>query len=501
MKVLELQQITKRFGDVVANDAIDLDVEKGEVHCLLGENGAGKTTLMNILSGLYAYDQGSISLEGKPVYIRSPHQAIRMGIGMIHQNFMLAERLTATENIVAGKEPRKGLFLNMEEARKEVRKLSERYGLRLDPAMTVESLSVGEQQRVEILKVLYRDAKILILDEPTSVLTPQEAEELFGVLKSLREEGKTILLITHKLKEATTISDRITVLRDGKKVGTVQTAGSGPEELARMMVGREVSLRPDRKEREPGKPLCRIRGVFATNKTTHRRLKNINLAVREGEIVGVAGVEGNGQLELEEILAGLREIDQGEILFGEVDVTRMGTRQRRKLGLGHIPSDRLRRGLIPSQSVERNLLLGAEWQGPFARKGILSKPAVESMSRNLIDLFRIRCSSAQEKVETLSGGNQQRLIVSRELSREPKLIIASQPTRGVDIGAVEFLHNLLLKLREQGKGILLISAELDEIMSLSDRILVLYEGEIIAEGRAFSEKELGLLMAGQKKGA
>jgi simple sugar transport system ATP-binding protein len=268
-----------------------------------------------------------------------------------------------------------------------------------------------------------------------------------------------------------------------------------------MMVGREVSLRPDRKEREPGKPLCRIRGVFATNKTTHRRLKNINLAVREGEIVGVAGVEGNGQLELEEILAGLREIDQGEILFGEVDVTRMGTRQRRKLGLGHIPSDRLRRGLIPSQSVERNLLLGAEWQGPFARKGILSKPAVESMSRNLIDLFRIRCSSAQEKVETLSGGNQQRLIVSRELSREPKLIIASQPTRGVDIGAVEFLHNLLLKLREQGKGILLISAELDEIMSLSDRILVLYEGEIIAEGRAFSEKELGLLMAGQKKGA
>lgn len=499
MKILELQKITKRFGNVIANDDLSLDIEKGQIHCLLGENGAGKTTLMKILFGLYSFDQGSIFLYGKSVNIQSPSQAIDLGIGMIHQNFMLVDRLSVAENIVAGCEPKSGFFLDMVRAKKDVKQLSDEYGLRLDPDARVENISVGEQQRVEILKVLYRNANIFILDEPTAVLTPREVEELFSILRKLKSDGKTIIFITHKLKEAMAVSDRITVLRDGRKVGTVDTSDTNPNELAKMMVGRDVILRVDKREKHPGETIFETRNLFATNPMSHLRLRDINLTIKEGEIVGIAGVEGNGQLELEEVLMGLREIDEGEILLDNRDISKMNTAKRRELRMVHIPSDRFRRGLIRSQNIEKNLILGSEWNRPFSRRGILSQSAIREYSQRVIDEFDIRCSGSKEQIDSLSGGNQQKVIIARELSRDPKIIIAAQPTRGVDIGAIEYIHNVLIKMKDQKRGILLISAELDELMSLSDRILVIYEGEIIAEGSDFKEEELGLLMAGQKK--
>ena len=498
MKLLELKNITKNFGSVVANDGIDLDIDKGEVHCLLGENGAGKTTLMKILFGLYASDNGSIFLNGNPVTIQNPGQAIRFGIGMIHQNFMLVDRLSVAENVVAGCEPRKGLFLNMISVKKEVKESAEKYGFQLDLDAKIEDISVGEQQRVEILKVLYRNADIFILDEPTAVLTPQEVAELFSILEKLKNDGKTIIFITHKLKETMAISDRITVLRDGKKMGTVNTSDTHPNELAKMMVGRDVILKVDKKEKASGNILFKTTNLYATNPIRHLKLRNINFSVKAGEIVGIAGVEGNGQLELEEILMGLREMDGGEIILDGLNIGNMGTSKRRELGMVHIPSDRLKRGLIRSQSVEKNLILGSEWHLPFSKRGILSQSAINAYCRKVIDSFDIRCSDSKEPVDSLSGGNQQKVIIGRELSRDPKVIIAAQPTRGVDIGAIEYIHNLLLNMRDQNKGILLISAELDELMALSDRILVMYEGEIIAEDSTFKEEELGLLMAGSR---
>ncbi|MFH1350194.1 MAG: ABC transporter ATP-binding protein [Pseudomonadota bacterium] len=498
MKILELVNITKRFGPVVANDNLSLDVEKGEVHCVLGENGAGKTTLMKILFGLYALDHGRIFLKGHHVNIQSPRQAISLGIGMIHQDFMLVDRLSVTENIIAGCEPRKGIFLDKSKARKEVQELSEKYGLRLNPDAIIEDISVGEQQRVEILKVLYRNADLLILDEPTSVLTPHEVEELFAILRKLKKDGETILFITHKLKETMAVSDRITVLRDGKKVGTVNTSETNPAQLAKMMVGRDVILRVNKKEKQTGKIIFQTRHLYATNRTSHLTLKDLHLTIREGEIVGIAGVEGNGQMELEEVLMGLREIDQGEIILNGRNITQMSTAERRALGMVHIPSDRLKRGLIRTQDIEKNLLLGQEWNPPFSKKGILSRSAIERHSQKVIHEFGIHCSSSKEKIDSLSGGNQQRVVIGRELSRDPKMIVAAQPTRGIDIGAVEYIHNALLRMRDQNSGILLFSTDLDELFSLSDRILIIYEGEIIAEGSDFSEEELGLLMAGHK---
>lgn len=499
MKILELKKITKRFGSLIANDGLDLDIEKGEVHSLLGENGSGKTTLMNILFGLYALDDGSIFLNGKPVHIQRPSQAIKLGIGMIHQNFMLVDRLSVTENIIAGCEPGSGLFLDISKAKKDVQELSEAYGLKLDPDAKIEDISVGEQQRVEILKVLYRNVDILILDEPTAVLTPREVEELFGILRKLKKSGKTIIFITHKLKETMAVSDRVTVLRDGKKVGTVNTSDTSPRELANMMVGRDVILRIDKKDKQPGKIILQTGNLVVTNQISHRRLQKINLTVREGEIVGIAGVEGNGQLELEESLMGLRGVDEGSIILDDLDITKMSTAKRRELGMVHIPSDRLRRGLIKSQNIEKNLVLGSEWNEPFSRRGILFQSAISKYSQEVIAQYGIRCSGGKERIDSLSGGNQQKVVIGRELSGDPKIIIAAQPTRGIDIGAIEYIHKILLEMREQNKGILLISAELDELMSLSDRILVIYEGEIVAEGSDFTEEELGLLMAGQKK--
>jgi len=436
MKIIELKKITKRFGNVIANDGIDLDIEKGRIHCLLGENGAGKTTLMKILFGLYSFDRGRILLNGKQVKIKSPGQAINLGIGMIHQNFMLIDRLSVAENIVAGCEPKKGIFLDMIKAKKDVRQLSEAYGLRLKPDAKIEDISVGEQQRVEILKILYRDADILILDEPTAVLTPREVEELFSILKQLKHNGKTIIFITHKLKETMAISDRITVLRDGKKVDTVDTSDTNPNELAKMMVGRDVILRIDKKDKQPGKIIFQIRNLCATNPISHLELRNINLAIKEGEIVGIAGVEGNGQLELEEVLMGLRGIDDGEILLTGMDISKTDTATRRQLKIVHIPSDRVKRGLIRSQNIKKNLLLGSEWRTPFSNRGVLSQSAIEEYGQKVIDEFDIRCSGIKEKIDSLSGGNQQKVIIGRELSQDPKIIIAAQPTRGVDIGAI-----------------------------------------------------------------
>ncbi len=498
MKILELRNITKTFDNTIANDRIDLDIEKGEVHCLLGENGAGKTTLMKILFGLYGADEGSIHLCGKPVEIPSPSHAIELGIGMIHQNFMLVDRLSVAENIVAGCEPRKGFLLDLAKAKKNVKDSAKKYGFKLNPDAKIENISVGEQQRVEILKALYRHADILILDEPTAVLTPQEVEELFSIIRKLKEDGKTIIFITHKLKETMAVSDRITVLRDGKKVGTVQTADTRPEELAKMMVGRDVVLAAEKSEKAPGAVVFEVKDLSASNPVSHLRLKQINITVRAGEIVGIAGIEGNGQLEIEEVMMGLRPVDSGQIRLENQNITRLNTSSRRALGMVHIPSDRIRRGLLRSQSIEQNIILGSEWRKPFLRCGMFSRSAIESYSRRIIDEFQIRCTGSNETADALSGGNQQKLVIGRELSQNPKVIVAAQPTRGVDIGAIEYIHHLLLRMREQGKAILLISAELDELMTLSDRILVLYEGEIVAEGASFTEGELGLLMAGSR---
>jgi simple sugar transport system ATP-binding protein len=440
-------------------------------------------------------------VKGQERDIHNPKEAIQLGIGMIHQHFMLVNRLTAAENIVAGQEPKKGLFLDLSQAKKEVQALAEKYGLRVNPDARIEDTSVGEQQRVEILKTLYRQAEIFILDEPTAVLTPQEVDDLFTVLRKLKQDGKTIIFITHKLRETMAIADRITVLRDGKKVGTVRTADTTPNELARMMVGRDVILRVQKHANPPGAVLLQAQQLCAINKKTHVRLKDIDITIRAGEIVGIAGVAGNGQLELEEALMGLREIEQGQLLFKSQDITALNTDKRRTLGMAHIPSDRLKRGLIPTFDVEKNMILGSEWRTPFASIGLLAQKAIVDYSRKLLDEFQIRCSSGKEPLASLSGGNQQKVILAREFSHDPQVVIAAQPTRGVDVGAIEYIHNTLLSMRSKGKAILLISAELDELKSLSDRILVMYEGEIIAEGDAeqFSEEELGLLMAGHRQ--
>lgn len=500
LKAVELTQITKRFEDVLANDAIDLDINQGEIHCLLGENGAGKTTLMKILFGLYARDAGRMYINGQPVEIQNPKDAIQRGIGMIHQHFMLVNPLTVAENIVAGQEPKKGIFLDLARARKEVAELSQRYGLKVSPDVKIEHISVGEQQRVEILKALYRQADILILDEPTAVLTPQEVDDLFRVLRTLKQDGKTIIFITHKLKETMTISDRITVLRDGRKVNTVTTSETTPQDLARMMVGREVIFRVNKQSAQEGQVIFQTQHLSASNKKSHVRLRDISFAIRQGEIVGIAGVEGNGQLELEEVLMGLRDLEQGQIIVNNQDITAFSTAKRRALGMAHIPSDRLQRGLIHSFDLEKNMILGSEWNAPFAKKGILLQKTITRYSQQLIERFQVRCSQSKELMDVLSGGNQQKVVIARELSSDPQVIIAAQPTRGLDVGAIEYIHNILLTMRSQGKAILLISAELDELMTLSDRIMVIYEGEIIAEGKAetFTEEELGLLMAGHR---
>ena len=501
-EILKLENITKAFPGVLANDRININLLEGEIHAILGENGAGKTTLMNILYGLYNADEGKIYLDGTPIEIHSPKDAINKGIGMVHQHFMLILQLTIMENIILGKETAKGGILDMNSAEKVVKQYSEKFGLHVNPKAKIMDTSVGIQQRVEILKALYHGANILVLDEPTSVLTPQEVVELFKVIKSLTAKGMSVFFITHKLEEVVAISDRVTVVRDGRVVDTRKTKDTNKVELARMMVGRDVVLTVTKDKVEKGDVVLNIKNLEALDYRNLRAINGVNIQVREGEIVGIAGVAGNGQAELEEVLSGLRKAHKGNIYFKDKDITHISTRDRLRMGISHISQDRLGRGLIVDFNITENIILGDHDRKPYANGLILNFTSILNETEKLIGEFDIRTPSPFLPVHSLSGGNQQKLIVAREFNREPDLLIANQPTRGLDVGAIEFVHNQLLRFRREKKAILLISLELEEIMSLSDRILVIYEGEIIKEFKSSeATKELVgyYMMGGEKK--
>ena len=498
--LLELRGITKRFPGVVANDHVDFELVKGEVHALLGENGAGKSTLMNILYGLYHPDEGEIRLNGEPARIHSPGEAIERGIGMVHQHFMLIPVMTVAENIVLATEPRKGPFLDLDGAKERVREISTRFGLAVDPNARVESISVAQQQRVEILKALYRGADILILDEPTAVLTPQEAGELFAVIRSLKEQGKSIIFITHKLNEVLEIADRITVLRRGKTVETVPREGATEAGLARLMVGREVLLRVEKTPAQPGERLLLVEDLSVFDERGLEAVRGVSFEVRTGEIVGIAGVDGNGQTELIDALTGLRRPAGGRILVGNKDVTTADCRDCLDAGVGHIPEDRQLRGLVLDFTLAENLALHDYKDAPDSRWGWLYPSRMIERAKECLRAFDVRGGGPQTPASSLSGGNQQKLVVARELSRDPRVLVAAQPTRGVDVGAIEFIHRRLIEERDEGRAILLISFELDEIVSLADRILVMYEGEIVAEYPPdVTHEELGIAMTGGRR--
>jgi ABC-type uncharacterized transport system ATPase subunit len=493
--VIEMKNITKTFPGVKANDDITFEVEENEIHCLLGENGTGKSTLMNILFGLYKPDKGEIFINGEKSTISNPREAFHKGIGMVHQHFMLVNQMTVLENIILGKE-HGNLFMDLKESRNIINELAGKYSFKIDLEEKVDNLSVGMKQRVEILKTLYRGADIIILDEPTAVLTPQEVEELFKILKSLKEDGKTIIFITHKLNETMELSDRITVLRKGRKVVTLAKTETSPAELAYYMVGRDVNFEVEKEEVKTGEAVLSIKGLKLLEKSQNK----INLEVRAGEILGIAGVEGNGQLELEEIIMGLRKPLDGEVFIQNKNITKMSVRERRELGIGYIPSDRHKRAMVKEFSIKENYLLGYQDSEQFVRNKFVKYKVLNDYSRDMIEKFNIKVPGTEHTIGNLSGGNQQKVILSREVSHDPGLIIAAQPIRGLDIGAIEFIHNILLELRSQGKAILLISAELSEIMKLSDRIAVFYEGEIngLVKAGELEREEIGLLMAGER---
>ena len=499
--VLELRGITKRFPAVLANDQIDFDLHRGEVHALLGENGAGKTTLMNVLYGLYQPDEGQILVKGEPVRFHSPKDAINRGIGMVHQHFMLIPVMTVAENIVLATEPsRAGILLDYATARKRVGDLSKTFGFAIDPDARVESITVGQQQRVEILKALYRHADILILDEPTAVLTPQEARELFEILRTLTREGMSVIFITHKLNEVLDIADRITVLRRGKQIDTVSRAGATEDGLARMMVGRDVVLRVDKEPSAPSEPVLEVEDLQVLDDRGLPAVRGVSFQVRAGEIVGLAGVDGNGQTELVEALSGLRKATEGTVRIEGRDVTNAHTHDILDRGLGHIPEDRQRRGLVLEFSLAENLALHDYDKQPNSHLGWLFPQRIVRWARGLLQQFDVRGGGPQTRASALSGGNQQKVVLAREISRDPGVLLAAQPTRGLDVGAIEFVHRRLVEARDRGKAVLLVSLELDEILSLSDRILVIYEGRIVAEyGPDVSEEELGVAMTGGRR--
>jgi len=501
--IIEMINITKVFPGIIANDNITLRLRKGEIHALLGENGAGKSTLMSVLFGLYQPDGGEIRKNGQVVHINNPNDANDLGIGMVHQHFKLVEIFTVLENIILGVEPNKMGFIQKKEAREKVLELSEKYGLKIDPDARIEDITVGMQQRVEILKMLYRDNEILIFDEPTAVLTPQEINELLQTMREFANEGKSILFITHKLNEIMAVADRCTVLRKGKLIGTVDIKDTTKEELSRMMVGRDVSFKVEKKEKKPEDVVLSVRNLSVPSKT-HKKdaVKNVSFDIRRGEIVCIAGIDGNGQTELVGAITGLEKSSSGSIILNGKDITKAPIRKRSIEGISHIPEDRHKHGLVLDYKLEENLVLQRYWQPEFQNKGFIKFNAVRKYAEKLIDKFDIRSGQGPITIaRSMSGGNQQKAIIAREIDKKHDLLVAVQPTRGLDVGAIEYVHKQLVETRDAGKGVLLVSFELDEVMDVSDRILVMYEGEIVGDldPNKITVEELGLYMSGAKR--
>ncbi len=501
--IIEMNHITKEFPGIIANDDITLQLKKGEIHALLGENGAGKSTLMSVLFGLYQAEKGEIKKNGEVVQINNPNDANRLGIGMVHQHFKLVEIFTVLENIILGVEPNKMGFLQKKEARERVMALSKQYGLQVDPDALIEKISVGMQQRVEILKMLYRNNDILIFDEPTAVLTPQEIDELMEIMRGFAKEGKSILFITHKLNEIMSVADRCTVLRKGKCIGTVNIKDTTKEELSKMMVGRDVNFTVEKQEKAIGQVVLSVQGVTVPSKRSkNNAVKDVSFEVKAGEIVCLAGIEGNGQTELIAALTGLEKMSKGSIKLKGKDITKANIRKRSKSGMSHIPEDRHKYGLVLDYSLEDNIVLQRYWQRDFQKRGFIKKPAVRTYAEKLIAEYDVRSGQGPITIaRSMSGGNQQKAIIAREIDKEHELLVAVQPTRGLDVGAIEFIHKQLVKNRDEGKGVLLVSLELDEVMNVSDRILVMYEGEIVGEldPKKTTVQELGLYMSGAKR--
>ena len=501
--VIEMLNITKEFPGIRANDNVTLQLRRGEIHALLGENGAGKSTLMSVLFGLYQPEAGVIRKNGEVVRINDPNDANALNIGMVHQHFKLVECFSVLDNIILGVEPNRGGFLQKKQAREKVVELSERYGLRVDPDAKIEDISVGMQQRTEILKMLYRDNEILIFDEPTAVLTPQEIDELMQIMRNLAAEGKSILFISHKLAEIMAVADRCTVLRKGRCIGTVNTRETTMEELSAMLVGRQVNFKVDKKPMTPGEVVLDVQNLTVPSKL-HRNnaVRDVSLQVRRGEIVCLAGIEGNGQTEFIYALTGLEKQSSGTIMLCGRDITKAPIRERSKDGMSHIPEDRHKHGLVLDFTLEQNMVLQRYWQPEFQKNGFIRFDAVRAYSDRLIEQYDVRSGQgSQTIVRSMSGGNQQKAIVAREIDKDPELLVAVQPTRGLDVGAIEYIHKQLVAQRDEGKGVLLVSLELDEVMNVADRILVMYAGEIVGEfdPRSVTVEELGLYMAGAKR--
>jgi general nucleoside transport system ATP-binding protein len=495
--VLEARGITKRFPGVLANDDVDFDLRRGEVHCVLGENGAGKTTLMNVIFGLYQPDAGELRVDGERVEFHSSADAIARGIGMVHQHFHLVQVFTVAENVILGEEISRGAVLDLDEARRRIADLGHRYGLEVDPDAKIEDLSVGQQQRVELLKALFRDADILILDEPTAVLTPGEVDEFFDIVRSLTDQGKSIVFITHKLREVLAVADRITVLRNGRVVGSVDPGEATQESLATLMVGREIILSIDKTPADPGDVVLRVHDLTVADERGVLAVSGLGLEVRKGEIFGLAGVEGNGQRELVEAIAGMRPPLDGTIELDGVDLAGASPREVDQMGVGHVPEDRNKHGLVGSFTIADNLVLNTYRQAPFVRRRVRQLRAIDEQARDLVRRYDVRAPGIHAPVSNLSGGNQQKVIIARELSGDPRLLLVAQPTRGLDVGSIEFIHRRIVEMRDAGTAVLLVSAELDEIFTLADRIGVLFRGRLVGEfDRADATREtIGLLMA------
>ena len=496
--VIEMREITKVFGEFVANDKINLELRKGEIHALLGENGAGKSTLMNMLAGLLEPTSGEIVVNGQVVKLDSPSKAASLGIGMVHQHFMLVEAFTVAENIILGSELTKNGVLDIARATREINELSERYGLAVNPSAKVADISVGAQQRVEILKTLYRGADILIFDEPTAVLTPSEIDELMAIMKNLVKEGKSIVLITHKLDEIRAVSDRVTVIRRGKSIETVEIAGATNADLAEMMVGRSVSFKTEKQEAQPKEVILSIKDLVVNENRGVPAVKNLLLDVRAGEIVGIAGIDGNGQSELIQAITGLRKIESGSVELKGQSIVGLHPRQITEMSVGHVPEDRHRDGLVLEMMISENIALQTYYKEPLSKKGILNYSNIINYAKKLMQEFDVRAASEIVPASALSGGNQQKAIIAREVDRNPDLLIVSQPTRGLDVGAIEYIHKRLIQERDNGKAVLVVSFELDEILNVSDRIAVIHDGKIqgIVTPETTNKQELGVLMAG-----